>query len=168
MSVLATGASGSFAERSIPQPGPGSTTRATARPSREIGDMRIRSLVATLSLAMLLGCQENKPKGDLPPLHPAKGKVVRGGTPVGGGLVQFQTDPAMPDLIVNSEVKPDGTFELQTLHALSQKKAPGAPAGTYTVTYLPPATDQNIVPVIPAQTYPIQAGTNELTIDLAK
>jgi hypothetical protein len=130
--------------------------------------MRFRCLSAALGLIVVIGCQEAKPKGDLPPLHPAKGRVVRAGAPVAGGLIQFQTEPASPDLIVNAEVKPDGTFELQTLHALSQKKAPGAPVGIYKVTYMPPATDQNIVPVTPAQTYPIQAGPNELTIDLGK
>src|SRR5262249_25187151 len=119
-------------------------------------------------LVVLIGCDEAKPKGDLPPLHPAKGKVVRGGAPVDGGLIQFQAEPANPDLIVNAQVLTDGTFELQTLHAISQKKAPGAPAGTYKVTYMPPTRDQNIVPITPAQTYAIQAGTNELTIDLGK
>jgi len=128
--------------------------------------MGIRGLPATLALAVLIGCQEAKPKGDLPPLYPAKGKVVRGGVPVASGLIQFQSEPPNPDLIVNSVVGPDGTFELQTLHALSQKKAPGAPAGTYKVTYMPPAADQHIVPVTPAQTFAIQAGTNELTVNL--
>jgi hypothetical protein len=118
------------------------------------------------------GCNDGKPKGDLPPLHPVKGKVVRNSQPVNGGLVRFHTDPDDPDVVVNAEVKADGTFEVQTQHAQSQKKGPGAPAGIYQVTYYPPQGDQtagpNPVPVTPTQTHMIQAGENALIIELGK
>jgi hypothetical protein len=130
--------------------------------------MRIRAFAVLAGLCLLVGCAGDKPHGDLPPMHHAHGKVIHNGMPVAGGHIQFQAEPATPDLIVNAEVRPDGTFELQTLHALSQKKAIGAPAGTYRVTYMPPATDQNIVPVIPTETFVIKEGLNELTIDLGK
>lgn len=87
-------------------------------------------------------------------------------------MVRFQPQPDVPDLIINSVVGADGTFDLQTLHAVSQKKAPGAPAGTYKVTYHPDLGDQtkggNPVPVTPAATFTIKDGPNELTIELGK
>jgi len=74
--------------------------------------------------------------------------------------------------VVNGEVRADGSFELQTLHARSEKKAKGAPAGTYRVTYFPPLADQTAgpppAPVTPAQPQTIPAGSNELTIELGK
>ena len=60
--------------------------------------MRTRLLV--IGLAVLVGC-DDKPKGDLPPLHPAKGKVVRGGQPVNGGSVRFQMEPDNPEYLGN-------------------------------------------------------------------
>ena len=132
-----------------------------------------RRLTLALGLIVALGCTDGtRPKGDLPALHPAKGKVVRNGQPVSGGLVRFFSQPDDPDLVVNSEVGPDGTFELQTLHAQSQKKAKGAPVGTYQVTYYPPAGDQtqgpSPEPVSPSQPQTIQAGNNDLTVEIGK
>ncbi|WP_020467897.1 hypothetical protein [Zavarzinella formosa] len=119
----------------------------------------------------LSGCSENKPKGDLPPLNPSKGKVMRGGSPVAGGIVQFRAEPAKPgsdDLLVNAEVNAEGGFELQTIHALSMKKAVGAPAGTYKVVYTPAMTaqTQNAIPVDLPKTVTIASGPNDLTIEL--
>jgi len=132
----------------------------------------MRTLGLAAALAVLVGCDGSKPTGDLPPLHPAKGKVVRGSEPVRGGTVRFFADPDNPDVVLNAEVKPDGTFELQTLHAQSQKKATGAPAGTYRVTYYPPLADQtagpNPAPIEVAQKQTIQAGANDLTINVGK
>lgn len=128
--------------------------------------MRTRLLV--IGLAVLVGC-DDKPKGDLPPLHPAKGKVVRGGQPVNGGSVRFQMEPDNPDVLVSAEVKSDGTFELQTVHALSGKHGQGAPAGTYRVTYQPPlAENQSAPPVEVPQVQTIRDGANELTVDLGR
>ena len=134
--------------------------------------MRTRGLAVALGLAALAGCDGGKPKGELPPLHPATGKVVRGGQPVNGGLVRFFADPEDPDVVVNAEVKADGSFELQTMHAQSQKRGTGAPAGTYRVTYFPPSGDQTAgptpEPVEVAQRQTIQAGSNSLTIEVGK
>lgn len=134
--------------------------------------MRASRLAVVLGLAVAFGCTDDKPKGELPALHPVKGKVVRGGAPVNGGSVRFHPDPEDLDLVVGGEVKADGTFELQTQHAQSQKKGPGAPAGTYRVTYFPPLADQtagpNPEPVTPNQTQIVQAGANELTVELKK
>ena len=106
-------------------------------------------------------------------MHPAKGKVVRE-RPAG----QRRAGPVLrPSRTIRTwwstaEVKSDGTFELQTLHAQSQKKAKGAPAGTYQVTYYPPAGDQtqgpSPEPVSPSQPQTIQAGSNDLTVEVGK
>ena len=69
--------------------------------------MRIRSVSVVLCLALLTSCQDDKPKGDLPPLHPAKGKVLQNGQPVNGGGVQFRTDPPATELVVSAEVQAD-------------------------------------------------------------
>ena len=133
--------------------------------------MRSFGLISMLGVALLVGCQPDKPKGELPPLHAVKGSVSRGGNPVGGGVIQFRPEPDVPNIVVNAEVKPDGTFELKTLHALSQKSAPGAPAGTYRVLYLPPtAGDQNMAapPVVLPKPFTVKEGPNELPIDLGK
>ena len=134
--------------------------------------MRRHGLAVALGLVVLFGCDGSKPKGELPPLHPATGKVVRGGQPVTGGSLRLQADPEDPDVVVTAEVKPDGSFELQTMHAQSQKRGPGAPAGTYRVTYFPPMGDQTAgptpEPVEVRQPQTIQAGQNSLTIDLGK
>ena len=131
--------------------------------------MAIRNVGMILALIVLIGCQDSKPKGDLPPLHPAKGKVLSNGQPVSGGGVQLRTDPESPDLVVSAEVKADGTFELQTVHTISSKIGKGAPAGTYKVTYQPPlSANAAPVPITPSQTQTIQAGNNELTVEVGK
>jgi hypothetical protein len=143
-------------------------TRSASRPR-----YFLRPFIVLVGLAVLAGCEDGKPKGDLPPLHPVTGKVVRGGQPVSGGLIQFFADPADPDLVINAEVGPDGSFELQTLHSVSQKKAKGAPAGSYKVNYTPPQGDQaqggavgGMVALSERQT--VKDGPNELTVELGK
>jgi hypothetical protein len=132
----------------------------------------MRTLALVLGLALAAGCDNGKPKGDLPPLHPAKGKVVRAGQPVAGGLVRFHADPDDPDVIVNADVAADGTFELHTLHALSQKRGTGAPAGTYRVVYFAAMGNQTeglpAGPIELPQKQTIQAGNNDLTLELGK
>ncbi|HEX3146999.1 MAG TPA: hypothetical protein VHR66_02890 [Gemmataceae bacterium] len=131
--------------------------------------MRIRIVGMVLGLAALTSCQDGKPKGDLPPLHPVKGKVLQNGQPVSGGGVQFRTDPETADLVISAEVTSDGTFELQTVHTISSKVGKGAPAGTYKVTYQPPlSANAAPMPVTPKQTQTIQAGSNDLTVEVGK
>jgi hypothetical protein len=132
--------------------------------------MRLLAVMSILGLTVLAGCGD-KPKWDLPPLHPVKGSVSRGGAAVNGGVIQFRPEPDLPNIVVNAEVKPDGTFELKTLHALSLKSGPGAPAGNYRVMYLPPIIgDQNMAApsVLLPKPYTIKEGPNDLAIDLGK
>lgn len=128
-------------------------------------------LAGWLSLALFFGCGgSGRPEGDLPQLHAARGKVTRSGAPVAGGLVQLRpvAPSAKGDLIVTAAVGPDGGFELATTHALSQRKAAGAPEGEYAVTYHPPGETQDLTPVTPAAKVTIRSGPNELSIDLAR
>jgi hypothetical protein len=131
---------------------------------------RLHGCVVLFAVAVA-GCQ-GKPKGELPPLHPAKGKIVRGGEPVNGGSVRLQSDPDVPDIVVTANVGADGTFELETIHATSQKKGAGAPTGTFKVMYYPPQADQ-VQGKLPAmieapQKLTIHEGPNELTVELPK
>jgi hypothetical protein len=132
----------------------------------------MRTLSIAIGLVFVAGCQDGKPKGELPPLHPVKGKVVKNGQPVGGGSVRFKIEPDDLDLVVSAEVKADGTFELHSSHAQSQKNGTGAPAGTYSVMYFPPMGDQTAGPtagpVALAQQVTIQGPTADLTLDIGK
>jgi len=132
---------------------------------------RLPGLIVLMAI-LAAGCQNGKPKGELPPLRPAKGKIVRGGEPVGGGSVRFQAEPDVPDIVVTANVGTDGTFELQTIHATSQKKGVGAPTGTYKAMYYPPQADQmqgKLPAMIEApQKQTIREGPNDLTVDLPK
>jgi hypothetical protein len=109
-----------------------------------------------------------------PELHPVTGTVKRDGAPVKGGAVAFAPDPAKPDFLINSEVGPDGTFELSTVRTTdrSGERKTGAPAGTYKVTFTPPLGDQTaggaINPIAVPKPVAVAAGPNTLTIDLPK
>ena len=123
-----------------------------------------------LFLLLLLGCgAADRPEGELPELHQARGRVTRAGQPVAGGFVRFRAalpDTVDGDLIVTSTVGKEGDFELDTTHALSQRKAHGAPAGDYKVTYLPPGESQDVTPIVLSKNVTIAVGPNELTIEL--
>lgn len=131
-----------------------------------------RFVMVSLSVIVLVGCPNGKPKGDLPPLHPAKGKLTRGGQAVTGGTVRFIADPEVPDLIVTADIGREGTFELKTFHAVSQKMGNGAPLGNYKVSYYMPQSDQvagGQNPVIEVQQrVTIKEGPNDLTIEIGK
>lgn len=126
--------------------------------------------ILPVCLVLLLGCGDGgRPEGKLPPLQPVHGTVTRGGQPVAGGLVQFR--PAKPaaqasDVIVTAEVGANGSFDLATTHALSQNKAAGAPAGDYTVTYVPPGESQDVMPTVLPGKITIADGPSELTLKL--
>jgi hypothetical protein len=138
--------------------------------------MTFRVITLFAALVFMAGCGDGRPKASLPPLHPVQGKVVKGAVAVSGGAIQFMpaTDsPEYRDLAIGAELKPDGTFELSTLHTLSQKKDTGAPAGEFQAIYTPPMGDQTKVsmtdlsPITLPHAYTVKPGTNELTIDLA-
>ena len=131
--------------------------------------MRLLGPIA-IGLSLLAGCND-KPQWELPPLHPVRGVVSRGGAAVNGGVIQFRPDPDVPNIVINAEVKPDGTFELKTLHALSLKSGPGAPVGNYKVMYLPATGgDQNKAPpsVVLPKPFTVKEGANDFVIDLGK
>ena len=76
------------------------------------------------------------------------------------------------DLVVGGEVNTDGTFELNTMHAQSMKKAAGAPVGNYKVTYFPPLGDQtagpNPAPIELPNTFTIKEGPNDISVEVGK
>lgn len=134
--------------------------------------MNVRPIAIAFALFALLGCDPGKPKGDLPPLQPAKGKVLRDGQPVNGGSIKFIAENGDLDLVVGGEVNSDGTFELHTMHAQSMKKAAGAPAGSYKVTYFPALGDQtagpNPAPIELPESVTIKEGQNDVPIEVGK
>ncbi len=129
-----------------------------------------RLLLLLLTLAIIPGCGKGRPEGELPELYPAGGIVTRGGQPVPVGLLRFrpvQPDTQSSNYLVTSLVGQDGRFELATMHALSQKKKPGAPAGDYTITYMPPVEGQVVPMVNLKQKFTISSdGDNELAVKL--
>ncbi|MBY0459878.1 MAG: hypothetical protein K2V38_21375 [Gemmataceae bacterium] len=127
-------------------------------------------LLAAL-LGALAGCGGNQPP--FPDLHPAKGVVKRGGSPVASGTVQFTPDKAA-DFLVNAEVGADGTFALTTVRGTDSagERKPGAPAGAYRVTYTPPLGDQTaggrVNPINLPNPVTVAPGENNLTLELPK
>ncbi len=133
------------------------------------------SIVAALLTVGLLGCGGGAPKRDLPPLYPVKGKALRGGVPLSSGLLSLIPSPETPesrDWVINAEINPDGTFEIQSLHSLSQKRSAGAPAGTFRVNVTITGGDQTQGGRIQnlSLPYPITIKTepNEITIEFPK
>jgi hypothetical protein len=142
------------------------------KPSGETGNVKIQPILVILGVFVLTGCPGSTPKGDLPTLQPAKGKVLRGGQPVNGGSIKFHAEGGSLDLVVGGEVNADGSFELQTMHAQSMKKASGAPVGRYKVTYFPALGDQtagpNPAPIELPDTVTIKDGPNDIPIEVGK
>lgn len=135
----------------------------------------MRTFVCTaLALGLLSGCGSGAKQPDFPDLSPVKGAVTRGGSPVKGGAVQFFPDPANPDFLINSEVGADGTYALSTVRTTdkSGERRPGAPAGTYKVTYTPPLGDQTaggaVSPIELTKAFTVAPGSNDIPIDLQK
>ena len=86
---------------------------------------------AALVVLAAAGC--GGPEG--PATHPAGGRVVyAGGAPMPGGMVQFLPQGGGDSTL--GAVGKDGAFTLFTL--ADGKKFPGAVAGNYRVTVLPP------------------------------
>jgi hypothetical protein len=136
--------------------------------------MRAR-LCALAALALVgAGCGGGGNQPTFPDLHPVKGVVTRGGAPVKGGAVAFAPNPPQPDFLINSEVGPDGTFELSTVRTTDRtgERRKGAPAGTYKVTFTPPLGDQTaggvINPIDAPKPVSVAAGPNDLTVELPK
>jgi hypothetical protein len=96
-------------------------------------------------LAFLAGCSSAEP---FPDLHPLTGTVTRGGKPVAaGGLIFLPDPPGGTGLVVNANVKPDGTFTAETSRnkpAGGVEVRPGAPTGRYKVVYHPPSNGEKM------------------------
>jgi len=121
---------------------------------------------------VVVGCSAD-PATALPEVHPTKGVVKQAGKPVTGGFVQFQAENATgADHLISGEVGPDGTFVLTTSHALDRNadRKKGVPAGRYRVTYSAVQGDQTAgrptPPVQLPQLFTVEAGDNNLTIDV--
>lgn len=130
--------------------------------------------LGTALVALAAGCGGDKKLGHFPDLHPVKGVVKRDGQPVKGGVVRFVPEPDKPEFLINSEVKDDGTFALTTVRTndSSGERKPGAAAGTYKVVYTPSLNDQTtggkMDPIPATKTATVNAGDNEVTVELPK
>jgi adhesin HecA-like repeat protein len=141
----------------------GQSGRGWRAQTRRSASLRTFSLL----LVLAMGCGTSRPAGDLPELHPARGVVTRGGKPISGGALRLKAvASADNNLRVTGLVGADGAFEFSTMHALSQRKAPGAPAGEYTVTYIPPGETQSVKPIAVPGRVTIKSGENDLTLKL--
>ena len=132
-------------------------------------------LVAPVLAVLLVGCGGGGNQPAFPELFPVKGVVKRGGQPVSGGSVKFTPDPDRPEFGINSEVGADGTFSLTTFRTTDKagERKPGAPAGKYRVTYMPPAGDQtaggvSFNPIEAPEPATVAALENNLTVELTK
>jgi hypothetical protein len=128
-------------------------------------------LAWTAAAVLFIGCSQEPPQPELPALNPVSGTVVRGGKPVAGGVVQFVAEPDRPEFLTNSEVGPDGKFTLSTVRTTDSKgeRLPGAPAGKYRVTYMPPVADQttaNLPPITLKNSVAIESSDSDLKIEL--
>lgn len=128
---------------------------------------------ATLLAALLLlpGCRAGVSQPDFPPLVPVKGVVVRNGQPVTGGAIRFDPQPESTEFLINSDVASDGSFQLSTVRLTdtSGERRPGAPAGQYVVTFMPPAGDQTagyVGPIALPEPVAISSSTSSLTVEL--
>ncbi len=127
-----------------------------------------------LSVALAAGCGGGADQPKFPDLSQVSGVVKRGGQPVKGGAVQFQSEPDRPEFLVNSEVGSDGTFTLSTVRTTDKtgERKTGAPAGKYKVVYQPPLGDQTaggqLTPINAPGSFEVKAGPNDLMIELPK
>ena len=86
-------------------------------------------LFLTLLLAVCVtACKPNRPEG-CPKLYPCTLKVIQGGEPLGGALVNiYPDDPELARWAMNGRTDAKGEVVLAT------QTFPGAPLGSYTVT----------------------------------
>jgi hypothetical protein len=111
------------------------------------------------------GC--SSPSKELPKTYDVTGKVVfKNGQPLSGGTIQFQptTDSG---LTTTGRIQPDGGFSLNTL--VGETKLPGAAAGKYRVTVIPPmGADQAAQPISIPEAYTVKPQDDnhfQITID---
>jgi hypothetical protein len=93
---------------------------------------RLRLAALAGALALAAGCDKTK----MPQTYPVTGTVAfADGEPIKGGAVEFKS-ASDPELRISGQIEEDGTFSLHTLK--DKTRVEGAPAGSYTVTFLPP------------------------------
>jgi hypothetical protein len=130
--------------------------------------MRLRSAVCLLVVAFgLEGCSK-KPESNVPTLHPVKGVVNRGGKPVNGGELFIRPDQEHPNLLVSATVGTDGRFDVASMDTQDRdgKRLPGAPEGTYRITYTIASQDQTAPSVVLSKSFVVEAKANEWLIEL--
>lgn len=107
-----------------------------------------------------------RPQDEKLTTHAVSGVVLaKDGRPVAGGAVQFHgvDDPNLASI---GEISPDGKFTLRT-NLADGTKLSGAVAGNYRATIFPPADAPLTAAVHSLQkTYRVEAGDNQLTIQL--
>ena len=123
-------------------------------------------------LCVQIGCSGVK-QPEFDALHPVTGKLQRGGQPIVGGSLRFNPIPENQEFIVNSVVSPDGSFKLTTVRTTDTKgeRRPGAPAGEYSVVYMPESKDQTVAfepPITLPSKVVIEAKDNNLTLEVPK
>ncbi len=125
----------------------------------------LRFPLAFLLVGCALGCGKTQ-KREPVALYPVTGQVLKNGKAVTAGYLRFLPEKDQAVVIVISEVKSDGTFELKTLRE-DKKRELGAPQGSYFVFYHPPGTDQKSVePIKLTKMYKVMPQTNTFTIDI--
>jgi hypothetical protein len=118
-----------------------------------------------LSSFAALGCS-GRGAGAVPATYPADGLVTyKDGRPFTGGTIQFQPVGDSSFSVVG-EIQENGSFTLHTIK--NQSKAAGAVPGTYRVTITPPlpADHRPVQPIMPADTYQVEAKDNHFTLSL--
>jgi hypothetical protein len=132
--------------------------------------MRTRlCILAALVVLPAASCHGPDPTAGLPTLHLVKGTVTRGGQPVNGGFLTFQPDKDIPGAAVVAEVGADGRFEVMTTNTNTRdgRRAKGAPAASYRVTYAASGTEQGAtLPVEAPKPIRVEPKENEITIEL--
>jgi hypothetical protein len=94
-----------------------------------------------------------------------KGKVVKPGASLEGGVVEFR--PVGEGTRATGEIGPDGAFSLYIL--FGNDKLDGAVPGEYRVTVIgPTAADQSVEIFNLPTKYTVQAQENAFTIDVGK
>lgn len=132
----------------------------------------MRTLFLPGLLIGLTGCGGDKGQPAFSELNPVTGVVKRNGQPVKGGKITFTMDSDKQEFGVNAVVGADGTYTLTTyrLTDSSGERKPGAPAGSYKVSYVPDITDQttggSMDPIRLTAPVSVAAGSNTLNIDL--
>jgi hypothetical protein len=97
------------------------------------------ALVLSALAVAAAGCPAARP---FPDRHPLTGALTRDGRPVTAGGLIFLPEPGGAGVIVNANVRADGTFAAETSRTSDKGRTeirPGAPAGRYKVVYHPPS-----------------------------